>query len=252
MLREKKDILKNVVLFLSLLVVLAVTFLSFQYRVIIRKERIMFLGREIHLSGSHIADSGCKVITNKVISVDGIIAVEYEKPAWLAGHPKECEVEEYIFTEYMETKGYAEEFAEELRTENLTTALLPYSFDIRIDRDVIDPYENILITNYSYTGGAHGNTAFQYYNLKDGKDISFEAYLNDIQYSETDLLRDINQRLEQDGYEVLKELYMPFTDSQHRLPWQVYERKDASMGIRIIFPHYTVASYAAGVIMYSF
>ena len=120
----------------------------------------------------------CKTDNANIVSHDGILEIEYEAPAWLTGHNKQCEIEEYISQVYTEMLTDAQD----LKDEFPDTALLPYTLDIQIDRLVIDPYESILINRWAYTGGAHGNSAYTYYNLKDNEDIAFSRYLEDIGY----------------------------------------------------------------------
>lgn len=135
-------------------------------------------------------NEGCESGIEDVISHDGIIDVEYEKPSWLTGHIKECTIETYISNEYQDVKSAAEDL--------LSQSFLPFRLVIKVSRIAAHPYESIIVDNYQYTGGAHGNTTYKYYNLKNKKDISFEEYLAEIGYSEQELLQLVNQRLKND------------------------------------------------------
>ena len=136
---------------------------------------------------SHQRNAGCESGIEDVISHDSIIDVEYEKPSWLTGHIKECTIEKYISNEYQDVKSATE-----------GARFLPFRLVIKVSRTVVHPYESIIVDNYQETGGAHGNTTYKYYNLKNKKDISFEEYLVEIGYSERELLQLVNRRLKND------------------------------------------------------
>ena len=189
-------------------------------------------------------NSGCESGIEDVISYDSIIDVEYEKPSWLTGHIKECTIETYISNEYQDVKSAAE-----------GARFLPYRLVIKVSRTVVHPYESIIVDNYQYTGGAHGNTTYKYYNLKNKKDISFEEYLAEIGYSEQELLQLVNRRLKNDpgtfDGSFLKSLE-DFKNKDQGYPWQIHQRSEGSMGITLMFPEYSVGPYAAGTFKYSF
>ena len=185
-------------------------------------------------------NTSCEQDTVSVISHEGVINTIYKEPTWLYGHPKECTIKAYINTHYENVKEDAESFLEEFPT----TSLLPFDFDIKMKREVYGKYENIQIIRYEYTGGAHGNVYYQNYNLKNKQDISFEKYLESIHFEKTKFLQEVNQRLKNDKYSTIEDF--------NHIPWYVSQRDDGSMGITIIFPPYTVASYAVGTIIYSF
>ena len=193
-------------------------------------------------------NSGCESGIEDVISHDSIIDVEYEKPSWLTGHIKECAIETYISNEYQDVKSVAEESQSQ-------SSLLPFQLVIEVSRTVVHPYESIIVDNYQYTGGAHGNTTYKYYNLKNKKNISFEEYLAEIDYSEQELLQLVNRRLKNDPKtfdgSFLKSLE-DFKNKDWGHIWKIHQRDDGSMGIALIFPEYSVGPYAAGPIKYSF
>ena len=111
---------------------------------------------------------------------------------------------------------------------------------------MLNEYESILVTERAYTGGAHGNVQYVYYNLRNGSSITLGDYLKDRGRSETQLLTLINERHNrQDAYAVIEDL--------ENVPWQVHSREnEQSIGIRILFPPYAVASFSAGTITYTF
>ncbi len=184
-----------------------------------------------------------------VILDEDIFSFEYEKPSWLTGHIKESAIETYISNEYREIKRMAEELYQEFPDTNLR-----YRLVIKVSRTVVPPYESIIIDNYQYIGGAHGNTQYKYYNLKNNKDILFEEYLADISYSEQKLLKQINQRLKNDSRTFDNRFLKSLEDfkNKNRYPWQVHQRDEGSVGITLIFPAYSIAPYASGTIKYSF
>ena len=94
-----------------------------------------------------------------------LINFQYEKPEWLEGHLKQGSIEEYI----KKRKKEITDGAIDLRQEFPNSPLLPFDLDITVDRAVLDEYESILITEREYTGGAHGNMQYIYYNLHNGK-----------------------------------------------------------------------------------
>lgn len=170
-----------------------------------------------------------------------LLDVRYEKPEWLEGHLKQRSVEEYIKNRKQEIT----DSATELRQEFPDSALLPFTLDITVDRTVLNEYESILVTENAYTGGAHGNVQYVYYNLRNGSSITLGDYLKDRGRSETQLLTLINERLRQDAYESVESL--------ENVPWQVHSREnEQSIGIRILFPPYAVASFSEGTITYTF
>ena len=178
----------------------------------------------------------CKSDIESVVSHENVIAVEYEKPLWLEGHTKQCDIETYIAGQYRDIKDNAEKTKEEFPD----TVLLPYQFIVEVDQRVAKPYESILITDYRYTGGAHGITTYTQYNLRNSKDIPFEAYLLDIGYDEKELLQRVNQFLKDNQHDTLEELYLPFGQPKRRLPWRIQQQEGGSMGIDLIFPPYSV------------
>ena len=200
-----------------------------------------------------VAIAGCGGGQEKadVILDEDIFSFEYKKPPWLTGHIKESTIETYISNEYREIKRIA------LKTYQESSGTNPPYFRlvIRVSRTVVHPYESIIVDNYQETGGAHGNTKYEYYNLKNKKDISFEEYLADIGFSEHELLQLVNQRLKDDSRTFdnafLKSLEN-FKNKDQEYFWQIHQRDEGSMGITLIFPEYSVASYAVGPIKYSF
>ena len=170
-----------------------------------------------------------------------LIDFQYEKPAWLEGHLKQRSIEEYI----KQKKQEITDSATDLRQEFPDTALLPFILDITVDRTVLNEYESILVTESAYTGGAHGNVQYIYYNLRNGNSITLVDYLKDKGTSEAQLLTIINERLRQDVYEAIEDL--------EDVPWQVHTREnEQSIGIRILFPPYAVAPFSKGAITYTF
>ena len=170
-----------------------------------------------------------------------LINVRYENPEWLEGHAKQRSVEEYI----KKRKKEITENATDLRQEFPDSALLPFTLDITLDRTVVNAYESILITESAYTGGAHSNMQYVYYNLHNGNSITLANYLKDRGISETQLLTLINERLRQDAYEAIEDL--------EDVPWQVHpQENEQSIGVRILFPPYAVTSFSEGTIAYTF
>ncbi len=177
--------------------------------------------------------------TNKTPEISQL-EFTFEKPKWLEGHPKQKNIEEYV----RKRKNKLTEEAVELKEEFPESNLLPYQLHITIERTVVDAYESVLITDYYYTGGAHGNTQYHYYNLLNGKDISLTEYLSHKQSTEEDLLKRVNARLQNDKHQTI--------DSFNDVPWQVHHpENEEQIGIRILFPPYAVAAYAVGTISYT-
>ena len=84
-----------------------------------------------------------------------------------------------------------------------------------------------------------------YYNLHNGNSITLANYLKNRGTSEQQLLMLINERLRRDGYKAI--------ESFENVPWQVHTREnEQSIGIRILFPPYAVASFSKGTITYTF
>ena len=170
-----------------------------------------------------------------------LINFRYKKPEWLTGHLKQGSIEAYI----AKRKREITENAMDLRQEFPDSALLPFLLDITIDRIVLNEYESILITDNAYTGGAHSNRDYIYYNLHNGNNITLTDYLKKRGASETQLLTLINERLRRDAYRAIEN----FED----VLWQVHPgQNEQSIGIRILFPPYVVGPYRAGTITYTF
>ncbi len=179
--------------------------------------------------------------TSDIPSDVTLIDFQYEKPEWLEGHLKQGSVEEYI----KKRKKEITDDAINLSQEFPNSSLLPFTLDITLDRTVLDEYESILITERTYTGGAHGNMQYIHYNLHNGNSITLADYLKNRGTSETQLLMLINERLRQDEYELIEN----FED----VPWQVHIwTNEQSIGIRILFPPYAVGPFSAGTITYTF
>ena len=165
----------------------------------------------------------------------------YEKPEWLEGHPKQETIEGYV----KKRKAGITDGAIEHARASPESALLPYMLEITMERAVVGEYEGILITDDAYTGGAHGNIIYVYYNLRDDKDISLTEYLSNRGYSEAHLLELVNNHLLRDKHHTI--------ESFKNVPWQVHAPdSEKRIGIRIIFPPYAVAPFAAGTITYTF
>ena len=170
-----------------------------------------------------------------------LIDFQYKKPEWLEGHLKQGSIEEYIKKKKKEITDDAINLSQEFPN----SSLLPFTLDITLDRTVLDEYESILITERTYTGGAHGNMQYMYYNLHNGNSITLADYLKNRGTSEIQLLMLINERLRPDEYELIEN----FED----VPWQVHTwTNEQSIGIRILFPPYTVGPFSAGTITYTF
>ena len=189
---------------------------------------------------SKVGVEPCRIDTAKIISHEQFLIVEYQIPDWLTGHTKECEIQKYISEHYHDIKADSKS----VRKEFPNTALLPFHFSVNLDREIIEPYESIIIAKYEYTGGAHGNIEYEYYTLKNDREISLEKYLMDIGRTPTGFLMAVNKRLRKDGYETI--------EGFAGIPWYIRRNHDGTMGITVIFPPYTVASYAEGTIDYSF
>ncbi len=189
----------------------------------------------------------CEINSGSIISDEAVI-IAYEKPAWLEKHTKQCEIETYIHKQY----GDIKKDAESVKREFPDTALLPFQIDVEINRITTGIYESILIITHIYTGGAHGNTTYKYYNLKNKNDLSLREYLADIGYDEDGLLQQTNSRLKKDGHDTLENLFIPYEEEKGYLPWRIYQREDGSHGITVIIPPYLVAAYVFGTLVYSF
>ena len=171
---------------------------------------------------------------------DELIIFTYEEPAWLTGHPLEERVNGYIAKEYSAVFVDAGHLLEEFPD----TALLPFQLRFDLERSEFNGYESVLLTEYAYTGGAHGNTNYRSYTLRDGEPVTLIDYLNSRRFEERHLLALLNKYLEEDAYETIETL--------EGLVWTVHPpREENQIGIRVIFPPYAVASYAAGTISYT-
>lgn len=170
-----------------------------------------------------------------------LIDFSFMPPEWLEGYPKQDAIEQYIQGRYDEVKRDAVD----LKKEFPDSVLLPFVLVVKPERIVLGEYESILLTDYAFTGGAHGNTTYVYYTLKDGNDISLREYLETRQSTEEQLIELTNAYLERDGHSTVENI--------DHIPWQIYQPSDeAPIGIRLLFPPYAVASYAEGTIAYVF
>ena len=169
------------------------------------------------------------------------ISFSFEKPTWLHKHPKEKTITKYVRNQYQNIANGAEKFQKDFPD----SALLPYQLKVDATRIITGEYESILITDYRFTGGAHGNTTYTHHNLENGKDITLREYLREMNVSEKELLIRVNKTLLNDSHSTIKTLT--------NTPWQIQTKnKDSPLGIKLIFPPYAVASYAEGTITYSF
>ena len=170
---------------------------------------------------------------------NAFLTIEYTAPKWLKNHPQKEHIEQYIQQQYY--KVY--DGAMRLRQEFPDSALLPFDFSVDLKRDVISEYESILLAEHTYTGGAHGNTTYQYYNFKNNASLTLSEYLAERGVQEEYLFTLINEQLVRDGYNKIETL----TDT----PWLIHQANAKNpIGIRFIFPPYTVASFATGTITY--
>ncbi len=244
--KEKRNFFLAII---GILIILLIFSLFSDYKEHVYEERkVLYEDESVEVANQENRPKSCNSNIKEVVSEEGMIAVTYERPSWLTGHVKQCDIEQYIYAQYAEIK----KSADDLLAEFPDSALLPFRLNIKIKQYVVDPYESIIIENWHYTGGAHGNVAYKYYNLKEKSDISFEKYLNDIRYDKQNLLQQVNKQLEEDGNDMIEKFESEYEDQEVSFPWHIHQREDESLGITFIFPPYFVASYAAGTIVYSF
>ena len=181
--------------------------------------------------------------TSESPSDDAPINFRYEKSEWLEEHPKQENIDGYVKKRKQEITNSAIE----LKREFPDSHLLPFVLEITIERVVVDAYESILITDHAYTGGAHGNTKYVSYTLRDGKDVSLAEYWPNrgYSYSEEGLLIRINNRLLSNKQKKIKSL--------NDVAWQVRAPdNEKQYSIRIIFPPGAVDAYVVGTITHIF
>ena len=176
------------------------------------------------------------------INDDVGVSFEYDKPKWLEHHIKKIPIETYVRDSYQEIRDQATE----LKMEFPNSRLLPFELTIGVERTTNDAYESILIEKREYTGGAHGNTTYKWYNFKNSKDISLKKYLAEITVTEEQLLTLMNTALGRDGYNTPRH----WMD----LPWQMIraQKNKTAMGIEFVFSPGTIAPYSKGTIIYRF
>ena len=167
----------------------------------------------------------------------------YKKPEWLEGHPKQETIEGYVKKRKDRIIESAMWYARQ--DEEFSQSLLPLAREITIERVVFDKYEGILIKDWAYTGGAHGNTRYAAYNLRNGKDVSLTEYLSDRGYSEEQALELLNKKNKYSGISSFND----FKNGQGRV-WQVHPPDSENpIGIRLTLPG---RSEAEGTITYTF
>ena len=176
------------------------------------------------------------------INDDVGVSFEYDKPKWLEHHIKKIPIETYVRDSYQKIRDQATE----LKMEFPNSRLLPFELTIGVERTTNDAYESILIEKREYTGGAHGNTTYKWYNFKNSKDISLKKYLAEITVTEEQLLTLMNTALGRDGYNTPRH----WMD----LPWQMIraQKNKTAMGIEFVFSPGTIAPYSKGTIIYRF
>ena len=172
---------------------------------------------------------------------DASLTAKYIPPRWLAGHPQEHTVEQHIQQRYHKVRLEAVD----LQKEFPDSALLPFEFEVTPEQTVTGEYEGILLTEYTYTGGAHGNTTYRYFNFRDGNSLTLIEYLEERGVQKEYVLTLVNEYLVRDGYETVETL--------NDIPWQVHQSNaENPIGIRFIFPPYAVAPFSAGTITYTY
>jgi len=138
-----------------------------------------------------------------------------------------------------------------LREEFPDSALLPFKFSANIELfDGLEDGHSVLIRRYEYTGGAHGNTYFESYNVSEGEDVPLSSL---VKRPFDKVVEEITEQLETKNgvggyFEDGLERYRSFDDFE---TWNI-SKKGGRKVITITFPLYTVASFSRGVQMVEF
>lgn len=175
-----------------------------------------------------------------------LIDFSYATPEWLVGHNLQGVVERKIEDGYASVKA----MAAEMFRESPDALILPFDLSFRLERVVVGEYETIVLYEYSFTGGAHGNYSVWTETLRGGVAVSIRDYLSERGSSPDRFLTILNAALERDGYFTIASIdeLNGFWTS-----WQVHEPNDATpIGIRLVFLPYAVASFSEGTITYEF
>lgn len=185
------------------------------------------------VGGGIVGDSSCK----------------YGAP--LAGHEDELDslpknLRDKILKSIKESEARVMESEASLREEFPDSALLPFKFSPKIELfDGLDNGHSVLISKYQYTGGAHGNTYFESYNVSDGGDVSLSSI---VKRPFDEVIKEIMEQLESKNgvggyFEDGLERYKSYDDFG---TWNI-SKKGGKKVITITFPLYTVASFSKGI-----
>lgn len=171
--------------------------------------------------------------------------------ASLADHEDELDslpenLRDKIVKSIKESEARVMESETSLREEFPDSALLPFKFSSRIALfDGLDNGHSVLVSNYEYTGGAHGNAHFESYNVSDGEDVPLSSI---VKRPFDEVIKEIKEQLESKNgvggyFEEGLEKYQSFDDFE---TWNI-SKKGGGKVITITFPLYTVASFSKGV-----
>jgi len=175
----------------------------------------------------------------------------YKYGALLAGHEDELDslpenLRDNILKSIKESQARVMESETSLREEFPDSALLPFKFSSKIELfDGLEDGHSVLVSNYEYTGGAHGNTYFESYNVSDGGDVPLSSI---VKRSFDEVVTEIKEQLESKNgvggyFEEGLERYRSFDDFE---VWNI-SKKGGKKVITITFPLYTVASFSKGI-----
>ena len=175
----------------------------------------------------------------------------YKYGALLADHEHELDslpelLRAKVLKSIKESENRVIEDEASLREEFPDSALLPFKFSSKIELfDGLEGGHSVLVSNYEYTGGAHGNTRFESYNVSDGGDVPLSSL---VKRPFDKVVKEIMEQLERKNgvggyFEDGLERYQSFDDFE---TWNI-GKKGGKKVITITFPLYTVASFSKGV-----
>ena len=183
---------------------------------------------------------------------DGVAFVQVLYPNWFHTLPNK----DSIASSLERTATAIHEGAQELKKEFPDSALLPYRFETFFKKNTVNQFDNITIQSATYTGGAHSNYSVLTFVFKEDEIVTLESFVRAIGVPTSEaFVERINENLQADG-RFENSLAKPYKLEEGQTlddlfpAWQSIQNEEGKIGVRIIFPLYSVGPFSEGLVTY--
>lgn len=163
-------------------------------------------------------------------------------PEWLRDRPEGVELIRQLEKNRIGIFTTEEDFLQEFGRKPGTR----YSFNVEFDQRKVDlgsnSLESISISQTSYTGGAHVNYVFYTPNFRNRQEITLGQFLQEIGVTQSAFFSRLNATIESEGTTYEDDYIITSLD---KVPnWRIGDLE--TYDIEVIFPVYSIASFASG------